>query len=74
VEPFDVVVIGAAAVGPYATELIAGATIAIRSELTTQELGRTIHAHPAFSESWIEAAHALHGERIHAPPKRKSGI
>ena len=63
--------LGAAAVGPHATELIAEAAAAIRAELTTAELGRTIHAHPTFSESWMEAAHALHGECIHAPPKRK---
>ena len=63
--------IGAAAVGPHATELIAEAAAVIRSELTTSELGRTIHAHPTFSEIWMEAAHALHGECIHAPPKRK---
>jgi dihydrolipoamide dehydrogenase len=63
--------LGAAAVGPHATELIATATNAIRAELTVQELGRTIHAHPTFNEAWMEAAHALHGEAIHAPPKRK---
>jgi dihydrolipoamide dehydrogenase len=63
--------LGAAAVGPHATELIAEAAAVIRSELTTAELGRTIHAHPTFSEAWMEAAHALHGECIHAPPKRK---
>jgi dihydrolipoamide dehydrogenase len=63
--------LGAAAVGPHATELIAEAAAVIRSELTTRELGRTIHAHPTFSEIWMEAAHALHGECIHAPPRRK---
>jgi dihydrolipoamide dehydrogenase len=63
--------LGAAAVGPHATELIAEATLAIRSELTAAEIGRTIHAHPTFSEAWMEAAHALHGACIHAPPKRK---
>jgi dihydrolipoamide dehydrogenase len=63
--------LGAAAVGPHATELIAEAAAVIRAELTTRELGRTIHAHPTFSEAWMEAAHALHGECIHAPPKRK---
>jgi dihydrolipoamide dehydrogenase len=63
--------IGAAAVGPHATELVAEAAAVIRAELTTAELGRTIHAHPTFSEAWMEAAHALHGECIHAPPKRK---
>ena len=63
--------LGAAAVGPHATELIAEATTAIRAELTVKELGRTIHAHPTFSEAWMEAAHAVHGECIHAPPKHK---
>jgi len=63
--------LGAAAVGPHATELIAEAVAAIRAELTTAELGRTIHAHPTFSEAWMEAAHALHGECIHGPSKRK---
>ena len=63
--------IGAAAVGPHATDLIAEAAAAIRAELTATELGRTIHAHPTFGEIWMEAAHAVHGESIHAPPKRK---
>lgn len=63
--------LGAVAVGPHATELIAEATIAIRAELTVQELARTIHAHPTFGEIWMESAHAVHGEAIHAPPKRK---
>ncbi|HXP63509.1 MAG TPA: dihydrolipoyl dehydrogenase [Dongiaceae bacterium] len=62
--------LGAAAVGPHATELIAEAAAAIRAELTTRELARTIHAHPTFSEAWLEAAHVLHGEAIHAAPKR----
>jgi len=63
--------LGAAAVGPHATELIAAATTAVRAELTVPELGHTIHAHPTFNEAWMEAVHAVHGEAIHAPPKRK---
>lgn len=63
--------LGATAVGPHATELIAEATVAIRAELTARELGRTIHAHPTFGEAWMEAAHAVHGECIHAPPVRR---
>ena len=47
------------------------AALAIQAELTAAELGRTIHAHPTLSEIWMEAAHALHGECIHAPPKRR---
>jgi dihydrolipoamide dehydrogenase len=62
--------LGAAAVGAHATELIAEATLAIRAEFTAEELGRTIHAHPTFSEAWMEAAHAVHGTCVHAPPKR----
>jgi dihydrolipoamide dehydrogenase len=63
--------LGAHAIGAHATELISEATAAIRAELTSAELGKTIHCHPTFSESWMEAAHAVHGECIHAPPKRK---
>ncbi|HZF01607.1 MAG TPA: dihydrolipoyl dehydrogenase [Methylomirabilota bacterium] len=63
--------LGAAAVGAHATDLITEAAVAIRNELTAHELGRTIHAHPTFGEIWMEAAHAVHGECIHAPPKRK---
>lgn len=63
--------LGAAAVGPHATELIAEAALAIRAELTVGELGRTIHAHPTFGEIWMESAHAVHGEAIHSAPKKK---
>lgn len=62
--------LGAQAVGAHATELIAEATVAVRHELTAQELGRTIHCHPTLSEAWMEAAHAVHGECLHLP-KRK---
>jgi dihydrolipoamide dehydrogenase len=63
--------LGATAVGPHATELIAQATTAIRSEQTAHELTRTVLAHPTFSESWMEAALALIGEGIHAMPHKK---
>ncbi len=63
--------LGAAAVGPHATDLIAEATLAIKGEWTAAELGRVIHAHPTFAEAWMESAHALHGACIHAAPKRR---
>jgi dihydrolipoamide dehydrogenase len=63
-------VLGAAAVAPHATELIAEAALAIRSELTLTEVGRTIHAHPTFGEAWMEAAHVAHDECVHTAPKR----
>ena len=61
--------VGAQALGPHATEMISEAAVAIKAELTVEELGRTIHCHPTFSEAWMEAAHAVHGECIHAAPK-----
>lgn len=63
--------VGAAVVGPHANELIATATTAIKAEFTAREFGETIIAHPTYSEAWMEAAHAVHGESIHAPPRRR---
>lgn len=64
-------VVGAQAVGPNATELISEGALAIQSELTAREIARAIHAHPTLSEAWMEAAHAVHGECVHAAPRRK---
>jgi dihydrolipoamide dehydrogenase len=63
--------LGAAVVGMHATELIAEAAAAIRSEQTAHEVGRTIHCHPTLSEAWMEAADVLTGEPVHVPPKKK---
>ena len=63
--------VGAHAIGAHATELINEATVAIRAELTADDLGRTIHCHPTFSEAWMEAAHSVNGECIHAAPRRR---
>jgi dihydrolipoamide dehydrogenase len=63
--------LGAHAVGPHATDIIAEAAVAIRSELTAEDLAHTIHAHPTLAEAWMEAAHVLTGEPIHSAPPRK---
>lgn len=63
--------LGAAAIGAHATELIATAVTAVQAELTASEFARTIQAHPTLSEAWMEAAHAVHGQCIHAPPRRR---
>lgn len=62
--------LGAAAAGAHATELIAEAALAIQAEQTHAELARTVHAHPTLSEAWMEAAHAVAGHCIHLPPKK----
>lgn len=65
--------LGAQVVGAHATELIAAASLAIRNELTFEELAKTIVCHPTMSEAWMEAAHVLAGDCVHQPPaKRKS--
>ena len=58
-------VLGVHMIGPRSTELVAEATLALRLECTVEELVRTIHAHPTFSEAMGEAAHATHGAAIH---------
>lgn len=63
-------ILGAQCVGPHATDLISEMVVAVREELTVEELGNTVHAHPTFAEVWMEAAHALHKACIHAPPTR----
>lgn len=58
-------VLGVHIIGPRATELVAEAVLALRTECTVEELIRTIHAHPTMSEAMGEAAHAVHGAAIH---------
>ncbi len=58
-------VLGVHMIGPRSTELVAEAVLALRLECTVEELMRTIHAHPTFSEALGEAAHAAHGAAIH---------
>jgi dihydrolipoamide dehydrogenase len=58
-------VLGVHMIGPRSTELIAEAVLALRLECTVEELIKTIHAHPTFSEAVAEAAHAAHGAAIH---------
>ena len=64
-------ILGAQAVGPHATELIAEAALAIHAELTAEELARTMHAHPTLSEIWMECAHVLAGQPVHSVPPRR---
>jgi dihydrolipoamide dehydrogenase len=58
-------VLGVHLVGPHATELLAEACVALRLETTTEELARTMHAHPTLSEILKEGAEATLGHPIH---------
>lgn len=58
-------VLGVHIVGPKATELIAEAGAAMKLEATSEDLVRTIHAHPTLAEAVHEAAEAVQGHAIH---------
>lgn len=58
-------ILGVGIVGPFATELIAEAALAIRLETTAEELISTIHAHPTVGESVREAVLSSKGRAIH---------
>ncbi|MCG3193557.1 MAG: dihydrolipoyl dehydrogenase [Thermoanaerobaculia bacterium] len=58
-------ILGVHIIGPHATELIAEAGALLRCEATTEEMIRTIHAHPTLSEAMHEAAEAVNGHNIH---------
>ncbi len=58
-------VLGVHVIGPSATELIAEACAAMKLEATSEELVKTIHAHPTLSEAIHEAAEAVQGHAIH---------
>ena len=58
-------ILGVHLVGPQATELIAEAAALLRLEATTEELVRTVHAHPTLAEALPEAGHAVNGQAIY---------
>lgn len=58
-------VLGVHLCGPHATELLAEACVALQLEATTEEIARTVHAHPTLSEIMHEAAEATLGHPIH---------
>ena len=58
-------ILGVHIIGPYATEMIHEAVIAIKLEATVEELVSAIHAHPTLSEAMGEAALDVKGDAIH---------
>ena len=62
--------LGVHMVGPEVTELIAEAALAIELGATSEDVARTIHAHPTLPEAFMEAAEAVHGAAVHIYQKR----
>ena len=63
-------VVGAAAVGPHAGELIAAAALAIETGCEAEDLAGTVHPHPTFAETLARAAEAALGSSTELPPRR----
>lgn len=63
--------LGAHIIGPDATNLISEYSVAMRGELTTEEIIETIHPHPTLSEGLREAVLAVEGRPVHVPPKQQ---
>lgn len=64
-------ILGFHVIGPRATDLAAEVAAVMECEGTISEIGSTVHPHPTVSEAVMEAAHACHGNSIHAPKVRK---
>ena len=58
-------VVGAHLAGPRSTELVAEMALAIEMGATAEDLALTVHAHPTFAESLMEAAEVSLGRPIH---------
>ncbi len=58
-------ILGAHIIGNDATEIITEYVLAMKAEITSDEIHATIHAHPTMSEALSEAAASTHNEAIH---------
>ncbi len=58
-------ILGVHIIGPRATSLIPEATLAMKLEVTPEEIIGTMHAHPTLSEAIWEAALDVNDEMIH---------
>ncbi|MEE9240294.1 MAG: dihydrolipoyl dehydrogenase [bacterium] len=68
----DDAILGVHVVGAHAADLVHEAAVAMRNNLRARDLAATVHSHPTLSEAIMEAAHDVHGEAIHSPPKKSS--
>ncbi|NOT11257.1 MAG: dihydrolipoyl dehydrogenase [Methylococcaceae bacterium] len=66
-------ILGVHIIGDHASELIAEALLAMEFSASSEDLARTIHAHPSLSEALHEAALVLKNRTLHLPLNRSSG-
>ncbi|MFQ5953006.1 MAG: FAD-dependent oxidoreductase, partial [Candidatus Omnitrophota bacterium] len=58
-------ILGVHIIGSHATELIHEFALAKRVGLKVEDIAKTVHAHPTFSETVVDAAKAVFGKPIH---------
>ncbi|HBG51115.1 MAG TPA: dihydrolipoyl dehydrogenase, partial [Gammaproteobacteria bacterium] len=58
-------ILGVHILGPGASELIAEAVVAMSFGASSEDLARTVHAHPTLAEAVHEAALAVDKRAIH---------
>lgn len=58
-------ILGIHIIGPNAGEMIAEGTLALEYGASSEDIGRTSHAHPTLAEAFKEAAMATYGKAIH---------
>ena len=63
-------VLGVHIMGPQASELIGQAVMAMEFEASSEDIARTVFAHPTLSEALHEAALAVDGRALHIARKR----
>jgi dihydrolipoamide dehydrogenase len=63
-------VLGVHVVGPMAGELISEAVLAMEFDASTEDIQRTIHAHPSLAEAIHEAALAVDNKALNYPNKK----
>ncbi len=57
-------ILGVHILGPFASELITEAVVALEFRASSEDIARIVHAHPALSEAFHEAALAVDGRAL----------
>ena len=59
------IILGIHIIGPFASELIAEAVLALEFKASSEDIARIIHAHPSLSEALHEAALGVEKRSLH---------
>jgi dihydrolipoamide dehydrogenase len=65
-------ILGVHMVGPYVSELLAEAVLALEFAATCEDIALTMHGHPTLSENFHEAVLSVDGRAIHALNKKRA--